>query len=137
MTILLYATDINTTSLLETLETETNVLLDWFRVNEMKPNEDKCHLSVINHENITVNLGSENITCSSSVDLLGIQIDELNFNEHISKLCKKGNQKLHALARINKFLNKDKLKFIMKTFITSQFNYAPLTWMFHSRTLNN
>ena len=25
----------------------------------------------------------------------------------------------------------------MKTFITSQFNYAPLTWMFHSRTLNN
>ena len=25
----------------------------------------------------------------------------------------------------------------MKTFITSQFNYAPLIWMFHNRTLNN
>ena len=25
----------------------------------------------------------------------------------------------------------------MKAFIISQFNYAPLTWMFHSRTLNN
>ena len=25
----------------------------------------------------------------------------------------------------------------MKTFITSQFNYCPLTWMFHNRTLNN
>ena len=25
----------------------------------------------------------------------------------------------------------------MKTFITSQFNYCPLTWMFHSRALNN
>ena len=34
-------------------------------------------------------------------------------------------------------MNKDKLKLIMKAFITSQFNYAPLTWMFHSRTLNN
>ena len=34
-------------------------------------------------------------------------------------------------------MSKDKLKLIMKTFITSQFNYAPLTWMFHSRTLNN
>ena len=133
-----YTTDINITSLLETLENETNVLLNWFRVNEMKPNEDKCHLLVINHENVSVNLGTENITCSSSVNLLGIQIDDkLDFNEHVSKLCKKGNQKLHALARISKFLNKDKLKLIMRTFITSQFNYAPLTWMFHSRTLNN
>ena len=25
----------------------------------------------------------------------------------------------------------------MKTFITSQFNYAPLTWIFHNRNLNN
>ena len=25
----------------------------------------------------------------------------------------------------------------MKTFIQSQFNYCPLVWMFHSRTLNN
>ena len=25
----------------------------------------------------------------------------------------------------------------MKTFITSQFNYCHLTWMFHNRTLNN
>ena len=39
----------------------------------------------------------------------------------------KANQKLHALKRIS----------IMKTFIESQFNYCPLTWMFHSRQLNN
>ena len=63
-----YATEISMTSLLETLEMETNVLLYWFRVNEMKPNEDKCHLLVINHGNVSVNLGSENISCSSSVD---------------------------------------------------------------------
>ena len=25
----------------------------------------------------------------------------------------------------------------MKTFITSQFSYGPLVWMFHSRTMNN
>ena len=25
----------------------------------------------------------------------------------------------------------------MKTFIQSQFNYCPLVWMFHNRTLNN
>ena len=25
----------------------------------------------------------------------------------------------------------------MKAFVVSQFNYCPLLWMFHSRTLNN
>ena len=28
-------------------------------------------------------------------------------------------------------------KVLMKAFITSQFSYCPLIWMFHSRTLNN
>ena len=31
----------------------------------------------------------------------------------------------------------DKLRMLMKAFIESQFGYCPLTWMFHSRTLNN
>ena len=55
----------------------------------------------------------------------------------MSKLCKKGNQKLHAIARISKYLNEDMLKLVMTTFIQSQFNYCPLVWMFHNRKLNN
>ena len=134
-----YAHDTNVTSLLETLEKETCTLLQWFKLNEMKPNEDKSHLFVVNPvQELSVKLGNETIVNSTSVNLLGIKIDEkLNFNEHVTKLCKKGSQKLHALARISKFMSKDKLKIIMKTFITSQFNYCPLTWMFHNRTLNN
>ena len=55
----------------------------------------------INHqEEVSVKLGDENISGSTSVDVLGVKIDNnLNFNEHVSKLCKKGNQKFHALAR--------------------------------------
>ena len=30
-----------------------------------------------------------------------------------------------------------KRKILMKAFITPQFSYCPLIWMFHSRTLNN
>ena len=51
--------------------------------------------------------------------------------------AKKANNKLHALARIAKYLNPDKLRILMKTFIESQFNYCPLIWMFHSRQLNS
>ena len=32
---------------------------------------------------------------------------------------------------------KEKRRTLMKAFIESQFNYCPLIWMFHSRTLNN
>ena len=39
--------------------------------------------------------------------------------------------------RVSKFMSEDKLKLIMKTFIESQFNYCPLLWMCHSRTLNS
>ena len=133
-----YTVEENIDDLLKTLENETSLILNWFRINEMKPNDDKCHLIVSNQDNVSVTLGNEIIEATDSVDLLGVTIDRsLNFNEHVTNLCKKGNQKLHALARISKYLNEDKLKIIMKTFFQSQFNYCPLVWMFHNRTLNN
>ena len=133
-----YTVDKNIQNLLQTLENETNLILDWFRKNEMKPNDDKCHLIVCHQEKLSVTLGNESIDSTDTVELLGITIDEnLNFTEHVSDLCKRGNQKLHALARISKYIKEDKLILIMETFIRSQFNYCPLVWMFHNRTLNN
>ena len=133
-----YTSEENIESLLKTLQEETSMVLKWFNVNEMKSNDDKCHLIVANHDDISITLGNECLEAEDTVELLGIKIDKnLNFNEHISDLLRKGNQKLHALARISKYLNQDKLKIIMKTFIQSQFNCSPLTWMLHSRILNN
>ena len=130
--------------LLKTLESETCVVMDWFRVNKMKPNQDKCHLLVadINHKAYSSNsyIYLENVFLGSekSVRLLGIQIDQnLNFEEHITSLLKDANKKLHALMRIRKYMTQDKSRLIMKTFIESQFNYCPLVWMCHSRDLNN
>ena len=34
-------------------------------------------------------------------------------------------------------MNIQKRRTIMKSFVTSQFSYCPLIWMFHSRRLNN
>ena len=70
-------------------ESETNILLEWLTINEMKPNADKCHLLVANLKDITsVKLGNEEITNDQSVELLGVKIDKnLNFSEHVTKLC--------------------------------------------------
>ena len=47
-----YAVETDIMDLLKTLETETLHVLNWFRLNEMKPNQGKCHLIVadINHK---------------------------------------------------------------------------------------
>ena len=50
-------------------------------------------------------------------------------------MCKRASQKLHALARISTLMSFNQRKIIMNAFITSQFNYCPLIWMCHSRTL--
>ena len=114
------------------------LLTTWFENNYMASNDDKCKLIITNEENSFANIGKEKITCSQSIKLLGVMIDnKLNFKHHVSKICKKASQKIHALARISNYMNQDKLRTVMKAFIESQFGYCTLMWMFHSRTLNN
>ena len=73
----------------------------------MKANNDKCHLIVPNHTDEYVTLGNEHIIAEDPVTLLGIIIDcKLDFSDHVTNLLKKGNQKLHGLARIWKYINK-------------------------------
>ena len=42
----------------------------------------------------------------NQVKLLGITIDnELKFNDHITKICRKANSKLSALTRLARYLS--------------------------------
>ena len=102
-------------------------------------NADKCHLLVCNYDkDVSLIVDREIIDCSNSVKLLGITIDtKLNFNEHVTKICKKVSSKFQALASISNFMSHDKLRLLMKSFVESQFSYCLLVWMFHSRALNN
>ena len=50
--------------------------------------------------------------------------------------CAKASNKLYALARISPYMDQRKLRTLMRAFITSQFQYCPLIWVFHSRQLN-
>ena len=68
------------------------------------------------------------------MELIGLTIDkELNFSKHIDKLCQNAQYKLHALNRIRKYLRLEKAKTLGNAFINSQFNYAPLIWMFYRK----
>ena len=123
-----YAIDTDIKEIISNLETDTIRLLNWFEIIYFKMNADKCKLLITNHEtDISVSIDGNIIDASNSVKLLGIKIDKnLDFNEHVSSVCKKVNLKLHALARISQFMDKDKLRVVMKAFIESQFGYCPL-----------
>ena len=106
----------------------------------MKLNEDKCHFLVSGniHECLFAKVGGDLIWESSEEKLLGVTIDKnLNFNPFLTKLCKKVNQKVTALARVARFLPFHKRKILLNAFIESQFSYCPLVWMFCSRNMNN
>ena len=83
-------------------------------------------------------MAGEVVPSSSEVKLLGITIDyDLKFKKHINELCRKASYELHALQRIRKYLSIDKAKLFANAFIDSQFNNAPLLWMFAGKTLIN
>ena len=67
-----------------------------------------------------------------------IYIDnKLTFDEHVTRLCNKASQKLHALARVPSYMITEQRRKIMAAYINSQFGYCPLVCMFHIRTMNN
>ena len=74
----------------------------------------------------------------NQVKLIGITIDnELKFNDHITKICRKANSKLSALSRLARYLLMKQKKRLYMSFIEAQFKYCPLTWIFCSRSCNN
>ena len=72
------------------------------------------------------------------LQVVNLNIDvNINFNEHISDLCKKASRKISALARIAPFMSIEKRKVVVNALFTTQFSYCPLVWICHSRTKNS
>ena len=113
-------------------------LFNWFQCNNFKANASKCHFFLLPYKPVTIKIKESAIESSNSEKLLGVTINsKLSFDDHITILCRKTSQKLHALSRVASYMSFDKKRILLKTFITSQFNYCPLVWMCHSRGLNN
>ena len=119
------------------LETIDN-LFDWFCCNNFKVNPSKCHSFLSPFNLKSINIKNSSIEESSSEKFVGVNVESnLTFEKNINELCKKGNQKLHALARCAKYMSTEKRRTLFKAFVVSQFNYCPLVWMFHTKELNN
>ena len=94
-----------------TLESESNIAIDWFTKNEMVINPDKFQAIILdkkksNLTNIPWTIDNQTVKSVPSVELLGIHLDDkLNFNLHISNICRSAANQLNALIRLKSYLN--------------------------------
>ena len=116
----------NIDQVINMLENDSIQLFKWFSDNQMKANKDKCHLIV-----------SNNVKVPMKIDSIEVENSHWKFKEHLEGIIKKASKKVNVLSRITPFMNIAKRKLLMNSFFISQFNYCPLIWMCHSRTINN
>ena len=74
-----------------------NHLIEWFKINKMQANPDKFQVLAVGKKTYvkrpTISIQNFELTCEDSVKLLGLEIDyQLNFDTHISAICRKASQ---------------------------------------------
>ena len=124
--------------LIKILESEAEIVIDWFKKTKMVVNSDKFQAIILNkrksdrtNERITIDILQ--IKVVSSVKLLGLQLDDkLNFNLRISNICKSAANQQNALIRLKKFSSFEGNKILIKSYFMANFNYCPLVWMLSS-----
>ena len=90
-------------------------------------NPKKFQAIIINRQNrsnynccLTIN--NADIKSKESVTLIGIEIDnKLNFEKHVSTICKKANNQLNAIRRIGADLGQKEKEILMNSFVYSNF----------------
>ena len=133
----LYSVGKNIENVISDLKTDLVGVMEWFKINSLKANPGKFQFMVLGNKDersFNIHINNVQIKNSNKVTLLGIIIDKnLTFKTHISELCRRASYKLHSLRRIRKYLTVEKAKLLANAFINSQFNYAPLIWMFANK----
>ena len=79
--------------LINILQSDSEVITDWFKKNQMIVNPDKFQIIILDkkkgdHTNENVVLDNKKIKTVPLVELLGIQLDDkLTFSPHIRNMC--------------------------------------------------
>ena len=80
--------------LINILQSDSEVITDWFKKNQMIVNPDKFQILILDkkkedHTNENVVIDNKKIKTVPLVELLGIQLDDkLTFSPHIRNMCK-------------------------------------------------
>ena len=98
----------SSTSIVEGMS-EGSKITRWYKENLVQVNVQKYQPMVLGAEseanNINLDINEVNIEQLKSIKLFGVFLDsELNFNEHISSVCRKASQQIGVLRRLRKII---------------------------------
>ena len=144
-----YSVGRNTENTILELKRDLAGMMERFKINLLKANSGKFQFTILGNEDersFGIHVNKVKIKNSNDVALLEKKMIKIlllkkycrrtelcrraSYKKHISELCRKASYKLHTLRRIRKYLTVEKAKLLANAFISSQFNYASLVWMF-------
>ena len=107
----IYTTKKNVEELIKVLEKESKSAIDWFEINNMIVNTNKFQAMILSSDKkenkYDLKINDSIISSEKSVTVLGIEIDnKLNFEKQAANICRKANNQLNAIVRIQNFLGK-------------------------------
>ena len=99
--------------LIKSLTSESGKVLQWFKEKMMILNTGKFQAIIIDKKSqksnpASIRINDVKINSKNNLRLLRLEVDsKLNFDKHITQLCKKSAGQLNALCRLKSFLNGD------------------------------
>ena len=131
----IYTSKKDVKEVLKVLEKESKSAIDWFKINDMIVYPDKFQAMILSSDKkekkYDLNINNSIISSEKSVTLLGIEIDnKLNFDKQVSNICRKANNQLNAIGRIQNCLGKKEKEAVINAFVYSNFMYCPQAWYF-------
>ena len=99
------------------LEKSSKSIFEWFENNGLKDSPNKCHLLLSKNDNFEANINENRISNTRFEKLFSVTFDnQLNFNNHIFKICVKASNKLHALARVSHYMDEDERRILFNLY---------------------
>ena len=111
------------------LEKKSDVAIDLLNSNRMIAYPSKLHAIIYSNKNtkvVDIPIKYKTINSESLVKLLGVKIgvdNKLNFDDHISDICRKSAGQLNTLQRLKAFVGFEERKVVINSFIYLNFNY--------------
>ena len=127
------------TELKNTLQSESEVIINWFKNNKMIVNPEKLQTIILDkqkhdYSNETIKFDNkrvETVFCQTPRHSVRCK---LIFSLHVSTICRSAANQLSALIRLNNFLCFEGKRVLINSYFMSNFNYCPLIWMFSNAT---
>ena len=129
---------------IEILQSECQLALDWFRDNLMQANPEKFHSMLFSGfknpgEGMdSISLQGVTIPFEENCKLLGVNFDSnVNFSFHIEEVCKKAGRQLNALGRLSRKADFTTRLTIFRSFVVSNLDYCAIVWHFCNKEDSN